>query len=216
MKKSIFIITLVFTLLLSCSGGGLVAYAADDLYSELEPQFDEQLNKHVTNGTDKFLYYVDCIFTVNGYYTNKYYLRFYSVDSVLIHQDEQGYFLGCSDYNSSELTDYYVYFLDYIGSDSDGWSYSSGTYRFPANIEESSFSYIVSSNHDIYDESGNLVFQKPSDPLGIPRETLTQILTQENPLKEILLLLPMAMVCLVGYVALRKALRTLETILKTA
>ena len=215
MKHKFLVFALVLTLLVPWFGGS-VAYAAEDLYSELEPQFDEQLNIHVTNGTDRFPYYVDCIFTVNGYYTNKYYLRFYSVDSVLIHQDEQGYFLGCSDYNSSELTDYYVYFLDYIGSDSDGWSYSSGTYRFPANIEESSFSYIVSSNHDIYDESGNLVFQKPSEPLGVPGEILTQVMTQENPLKEILKILPMVIVFLVGCVGLRKALVTLRTTLRKA
>jgi len=215
LKHKFLVFALVLTLLVPWFGGS-VAYAAEDLYSELEPQFDEQLNIHVTNGTDRFPYYVDCIFTVNGYYTNKYYLRFYSVDSVLIHQDEQGYFLGCSDYNSSELTDYYVYFLDYIGSDSDGWSYSSGTYRFPANIEESSFSYIVSSNHDIYDESGNLVFQKPSEPLGVPGEILTQVMTQENPLKEILKILPMVIVFLVGCVGLRKALVTLRTTLRKA
>ena len=215
MKHKFLVFALVLTLLVPWFGGS-VAYAAEDLYSELEPQFDEQLNIHVTNGTDRFPYYVDCIFTVNGYYTNKYYLRFYSVDSVLIHQDEQGYFLGCSDYNSSELTDYSVYFLDYIGSDSDGWSYSSGTFRFPANIEESSFSYIVSSNHDIYDESGNLVFQKPSEPLGVPGEILTQVMTQENPLKEILKILPMVIVFLVGCVGLRKALVTLRTTLRKA
>lgn len=74
----------------------------------------------------------------------------------------------------------------------------------------------VYSDIDIYDSEGNIFFPVPPGPLGMPEGILTQILTQENPLMEILKLLPMAIPCLVGFVALRKALRTLETILKTA
>lgn len=222
MKKSIFIITLVFTLLLSCSGGGLVAYAADDLYSELEPQFDEKLVDQYGGNLEEYCYYVDFTFS-DTYYLTKY-CRFYSTEPILLSMaferySDSYYFTNTTSVSMNEGENIIcVQYYDYIdGYDKeDKWMSNGSCFYLNTASLETALSYIIFSNHDIYDESGNLVFQKPSDPLGIPRETLEQILTQENPLKEVLILLPMAMVCLVGYVALRKALRTLETILKTA
>lgn len=68
------------------------------------------------------------------------------------------------------------------------------------------------SNYDIYDWDGNLVFRSPLSPL---RKVAGKIQPLEV-LKEILAMIPLLIPLLAGYLGLRKALRLLSTILKTA
>ena len=85
----------------------------------------------------------------------------------------------------------------------------------PSDLDYSDI--ILYSTENVLDfESGKVVFPLPPGPLGMPEGTLEQIVTQENPLKEILILLPMVIVCWAGYVGLRKALAILARILRKA
>lgn len=198
MKKSIFIITLVFTLLLSCSGGGLVAYADDyydiSLYVTELGTFDYDLPEN----SYQILFYYDDV-NYGGYY----FLVFNDYVSYIDVSSSTGEYILK---HPNDTSSYFKYWL------------IDGVWTLQSSFGNGSCcTTITASNFDIY-YGNELFFLQTPRPLvlGMEEKMLVQVITQENPLKEVLILLPMVMVCLVGYVALRKALRTLETILKTA
>lgn len=212
MKRFLFIF--VFMLLLSCSGG-VVVQAADsnDIYSSFDDLFVEHYSLEEFENSP---YYVDISYPAES---GVWYFRMYSTEPIIFTQ--QGYY--APDFSLSNMlaisgTEFSirnVFLLDYYDDSREDYISYDWSSRHLGSDYDIALSRIVSSSHNIVDDNGNVVFQKPSEPLGIPREILAQIITQENPLKEILVLLPMVIPCLVGYVALRKGLRTLVTILRT-
>ena len=186
MKRFLFIFTLLVSLLLPCT---LNVYAADI------PNWPED----VPTITESFEY-----------------------DHIIIFDTGDGSYIA----HGSNVSPYYkdgalfyplpniVRIIQYLPSNGL-WNmnyFNETNYRYSSNA-----SNLFWSNHDIYNEDGTeLFFQLPQPVLGMEKEILAQVVTQENPLTEILTLLPMVIPCLVGFVALRKALRTLETILKTS
>ena len=207
MKKFLFIFILVLSLVLP---GARNVYAAEYEYSDIASQFNDKFEEFYPDvNLSDYLYYADFFISTDSSTPRNTWFRAYSNEFLSLNRtSEEWQRLVCSNMDNVLCVYYDFYPFD---NGTDEWKSTSGTFGIKDNRD-----YIVASNYDIYDDSGTLVFQKPSDPLGIPREILIQVITQENPLKEILKLLPMAIPCLVGFVALRKALRTLETILKTA
>ena len=202
MKKFLFIFALVVSLVLS--GAGTVAYAMT--YPEDFPELplDSNSNILIINIEGRYrLYFVELeenISLDNAWFGLKYFTD--TTDYVTVESNAQSK-------------------LHYYLLEDDVWEFKS-TRELESgqsnitSIDDGQFEYIWTNSKVIDNSSNEVVFPLPPGPLGMPEGTLTQILTQENPLKEILKLLPMAILCLVGFVALRKALRTLETILKTA
>lgn len=259
MKKSIFIITLVFTLLLSCSGGGLVAYAAygdsisfyNDNVSISSVVLDEVSESGFSYEGVSYAYPDEILNFIKANSLDSFFVTRYVINDVsriiFVFYKDDVTTVRYSNANGSSYTYDYIKFesselfcdVSYnIGSDGlvvnsilDELSYYQiNNYKMDddyasvvcseTNLLDLSSRSIIYSNKDLIVEDGKFIgtcfFHLPQLVLGTEQQTLTQILNQENPLKEILLLLPMAMVCLVGYVALRKGLRILETILKTA
>lgn len=208
MKKFLFIFALVVSLVLP---GAWNVYAAEYEYSDVVNQFEDKfLEFYPDKNLSDFPYYIDLVLVASiGGDTRKTFFRAYSnMPLTQIDYTDESFMISSSDQDNILSVFYDTYPL---GLYVDKWNFSSGTIFLKYETD-----YIIGSNYDVYDDDGLLVFQKPSALLGMPREILAQVITQENPLKEILKLLPMAIPFLVGFVALRKALRTLETILKTA
>lgn len=70
----------------------------------------------------------------------------------------------------------------------------------------------IYTTHNIYDNVGNLVFLGPVPPLV----RVAEAIAPETVQKEIISLIPLLIPCLVGYLALRKGLRFLSSILRAA
>lgn len=84
-------------------------------------------------------------------------------------------------------------------------------------ISQREFSKIIKSSIDVYKyDSGEIFFLASPIILGLSEAKLVQILEQMNPLQEILLMIPIAVVCLAGYVGLRKGLALLVQLLHQA
>lgn len=71
---------------------------------------------------------------------------------------------------------------------------------------------IIDSSHDILYDDGTVFFQKPSPIL----EPIMAEAGTEKTLEPILLILPIGLACLVGWIALRKALSHLQGVLHQA
>ena len=101
------------------------------------------------------------------------------------------------------------YMVDYYLTDNQ-WDFQSSSYRDSTDISANEPLY---TNFDILGENGDVVFQ------GAPQATvLAGIVEQQEmkPLEEILTLLPIVMIVVVSYLALRKALATLFNFLRTS
>lgn len=208
MKKFLFIFALVVSLVLP---GARNVYAAEYEYSDVVDLFDVHFLELLPDSNlSDFPYYVDvCYSTVVGSVTKVSFSRVYANMPILKYDYTSKQFkLSTSDPDNVMIITFDTYPDD---SQTDKWRLNVN--HLGLTIDSYPF---VGSNHDIYHSDGTLVFHRPQKILGIQEPVLIQVITQENPLKEILKLLPMAIPCLVGFVALRKALRTLETILKTA
>lgn len=81
-----------------------------------------------------------------------------------------------------------------------------------------SFDTIVASNYDILNSDGSLFFQPPPEQtrLQIVVTALSPEMEPEKVLKEILTMVPLLIPLLAGCLGLRKALRFLSQILRTA
>lgn len=100
--------------------------------------------------------------------------------------------------NISSTPDY-VYF----------YSSSSGLIKMSYSNLQSNF---IESNYDVFDSEGNVVFRGPVPPLV----RVAEAIAPETVQKEIISLIPLLIPCLVGYLALRKGLRFLSSILRAA
>lgn len=91
----------------------------------------------------------------------------------------------------------------------------SGEYSDSFNVSEflstNEDYYCIESNHDIYTSSGLLFFQKPSVLGPVAPE-----LGMEKVLEPMMMILPVGLACLIGYLGLRKALGHLQGILHRA
>ena len=81
--------------------------------------------------------------------------------------------------------------------------------------------YVYYSDVDIYyEDKTTLFFQETPHPiplvLGMEEAVLAEMIQPEAVLKEVIAILPMILACLVGYLALRKALAALQAILYQA
>lgn len=196
MKHKLLVFALALTLLLPCFGGS-VAYALDeytDITSYVEDICDVFQDGYSMPSLDDYKYQM--IYIYNDTY------NLYCSDVPL--------FLSSGNLKNTSKPFGYVWFYF------DGTQWKHHNSDTDATITSMIFDSFYVSSYDIYNSSSELVFQKPSEPLGIPGEILTQAVTLETPLKEILVILPMVIVCLVGYVGLRKALATLRATLKKA
>lgn len=115
---------------------------------------------------------------------------------------------------------YSTYFC-YVNSDSNGWvvhPYLSNG----GDYYDSGMITLKYSDIDIYSDHEKTLVFFPVTPhpepliLGMKENQLGQILEQTNPLQEILLMIPIAVVCLAGYVGLRKGLALLVQLLHQA
>lgn len=211
MKKVLFIFALIVSLVLP--GVGSVAYAMDYPSNIPEPPVDSSY-KVILYKADSIIY----LFTINqsqlDVYLNDGYLNIKYWDS------EKNTLLLCNDYPSTRLNGFNV--SNYQLQNSEWKPITSSNRDILANSSYEIFSTVLDiefiySDINIIDfDTREVVFPLPPGPLGMPEGTITEIVTQVNPLKEILILLPMVIPCLVGFVSLRKALRILVTILKTA
>ena len=77
-----------------------------------------------------------------------------------------------------------------------------------------SIDYILFSTNDIIDSSNNVVFQGASPQKVGELAKIVEPLTLTGILQEIVELLPIVMIVVVGFLALRKALQTLQTFLR--
>lgn len=192
MKKVLFIFALVFTLLLPCFGVTTAFASFNFNFPESVPPIPESFD---------YDYYL--VFDT-GYGQNSY-------SGYVVHgSNSKVYYKNGALYYFPNNEVHMVQCL--TGED---WNMNYGKYT---NYDSgSNLSLLIYSNYDIYNEDGTeLFFQVPQPVLGMEKETLAQVVAQENPLKEILTILPMVIPCWVGFVALRKALRLLATILRTA
>lgn len=219
MKKILFILTLVLTLVLPCAQN---VYAAQNYYKDKNywTEFSVLDNEGKYNYALDFLTsksvsvsdkpYVFMVHNFSGHY-----FILFSETPALV--DSNGKFLQD---NENLCTLIRFYSNDYDGQILISDDFYANNYGNVPPLNDSN-TVIHYSNYDFCDASGNVIYSKVSFPkpqiiLGTPEPVLSQVVTQENPLKEILILLPMAIPCWVGFVALRKALRILETILRTA
>lgn len=214
MKKFLFIFVLVVSLVLPGAGSVYAAEVSqiDNLNSWLVSNGYPELDFEETDDNVNYYYYM-IRNTVNYDYT---YIYTFSMDSSIsfsaYYKPYDFIYLYVDENLTYEKITRNLYHLDdssYVLAAS-----GNGTLNCVSGYE------VIYSNFDIYTDTtfDQFFFQQTpvAQVLGLPEVTLTQILTQENPLKEILILLPMAIPCLVGYVALRKALATLVTLLRTA
>ena len=102
-----------------------------------------------------------------------------------------------------------------------GWI--DGEHEYSSNTGAIAYFYIedgskvvssmVASSHDLYYEDGTLFFPKTLQPILAP---VAEDAGMERVLEQLMTILPIGLVCLVGWIALRKALRILPQILHRA
>lgn len=244
MKRFLFILTLVVSLLLPCAQNVYAAVAVNLTFADSDKpytienltlegfSYDGQdyvfntgawVNKdtvfcYFDSGKLRFVFFnsAECIITNGCYKGSSYYPQICISSSAdyLFYTDyvlNDNNTLGINSY--SDCTTYNLVLNSTYSSRSEAVNLN--------NIMNSTFDSILLSNKDLTFNNGDyagITFFRPPQKLilGVQEPVLIQAVTQENPLKEILKLLPMAIPCLIGYAALRKALRTLATILKTA
>lgn len=100
------------------------------------------------------------------------------------------------------------------------YNYSSKTYGSSQSVDASESTHWgvssannIYSSHDVLDSSGNVVFQKASQPV---QGTLAKIVEKQETnkvMEEILGILPVIIVVLVGLIAIRKAIAFLAHLL---
>lgn len=94
---------------------------------------------------------------------------------------------------------------------------STNTFNYSAMMKGSQIMY---SNYDIYNYStGELFFQKPPVEVIPEAPTLVGTMNQETAMKTlepVMILIPTGLACLVGFLALRKALSLLQQIFHKA
>lgn len=73
---------------------------------------------------------------------------------------------------------------------------------------------ILSTNFDMLDENGEVFFQQPPDPPTLA--PIAETAGMSGVLEQLMMILPIGLVCLVGWIALRKALKILPQILHRA
>lgn len=96
----------------------------------------------------------------------------------------------------------------------DSGYYQTGEWKLtPLNVTSFSCTYdeLVSSDYDIYDIEGNLVFQAPSPLVRVATEIQPKMVT-----KEIIGMIPLLIPLLAGYLGLRKAWSLISRTLRVA
>lgn len=100
------------------------------------------------------------------------------------------------------------------------YSYTSGYYSDTSykNLKDAT-SGIVAANYDVCDASGNVVFQKPPEPI-VKEPTRLQMVTEgiqmTAVMKEIIGMIPLLIPLLAGFLGLRKALSLISRTLQAA
>lgn len=255
-SRFVAVFVLVFTLLLSCSGG-LVAKAAYgssidfNSCTELDISIDKVSMSDITYNNitygfpDEVLNFVNTN-ALDTFFVTRYSFGDISYIHVVIYKDDVTT-IKYSNANGSNYTQDYIQwdsndefcYLTYIAGD-EGLSldscltkityYEIRNYRVDKNLASSvcseenlldlaSRAIIYSSNDlvvEMYSCVGTCFFHLSQPELGLDQQVIAQILEQTNPLQEILLLIPVTIACLVGYVGLRKALNRLVRILRRA
>lgn len=221
MKIRIFAFVLALTVLFGSLYAPEKVYAADEIsYDELQTIFEEGLQNNLAtyggNGNvEDYKYYIDVKVPYSAY---THTIRLYSKEPILFYKAGSSFAISSDSYNSGLFNKNDYFYIKYVHyeegyNSSDLIEYGVGVLSLPTEDYDVAVSMILSSNHDIYDNINNLVFQKPLLPTVLTKVTKG---LEMDPLKQILRILPIMTVCLVGYAGLRKALAILERILHQA
>ena len=91
------------------------------------------------------------------------------------------------------------------------YNFYDGSWSLPAYTVSASLSdvTVIASSHNIYDQNGALFFRPPSRPLT----EVVRTANLEIVFSQILMILPIGLACLVGWIGLRKAWALLRTVL---
>ena len=225
MKRFLFMFAFVVSLLLPCVKNVYAASSTDDsqnYLSYVEGYSQEEIynflrdyisSKNFNLDSYPYVYFLDrSDFVESNDLNTSSYLLFLSSGPAIYNSSSKC--LRFKDVNFVEVSIY--------SSSGNGKIFYNYNTAFNYNYVDLSYSqeYLVYSNYEVFNGDTlfmpKMSFPRPQIILGMEKTVLSQVVAQENPLKEILTILPMVIPCWVGFVALRKALRLLATILRTA